>query len=98
MKDNNEEQDFDERNEDEEGKNSSTPLIFLGFKTSNIRKSCYLAKLLATLARHHEGWGGETTQEDKTFMCHDDRTLHPDGVIAGASFGFRSALGLDRFV
>jgi len=43
--DDNEEQDFDERNEDEEGKSSSTPLIFLGFKTSSTRSSCYLAKL-----------------------------------------------------
>jgi uncharacterized UBP type Zn finger protein len=45
MKDNNEEQDFDERNEDEEGKSSSTPLVFLGFKISSTRNSCYLAKL-----------------------------------------------------
>jgi hypothetical protein len=44
-KDNNEEQDFDERNEDEEGKSSSTPLIFLDFKISSTRNSCYLAKL-----------------------------------------------------
>jgi hypothetical protein len=45
MKDNNEEQDFDERNEDEEGKRSSTPLIFLDFKISSTRSSSYLAKL-----------------------------------------------------
>jgi hypothetical protein len=45
VKDNNEEQDFDERNEDEKGKSSSTPLIFLGFKISSTRTSCYLAKL-----------------------------------------------------
>jgi hypothetical protein len=42
------------KNEDEEGKSSSTPLIFLGFKISSTRNSYYLAKLSATLARHLE--------------------------------------------
>ena len=45
MEDNNEEQDFYERNEDEEGKSGSTPLIFLGFKISSTRNSCNLEKL-----------------------------------------------------
>jgi hypothetical protein len=45
MKDNNVEQDFDERNEDEDVKSSSTPLIFIGFKISSTRNSCYLEKL-----------------------------------------------------
>jgi hypothetical protein len=45
MKDNNVEQDFDERNEDEDGKSSSTPLIFLGFKIGSTRNSCYLENL-----------------------------------------------------
>jgi len=45
MEDNKEEQDFDERNEDEEGKSNSTPIIFLGFQISSTRNSCHLAKL-----------------------------------------------------
>jgi hypothetical protein len=63
MKDNNEEQDFDERNEDEEGKSCSAPLIFLGFKISSTRNSCYLAKF----SRHLEV-KKDSTHEDRTFM------------------------------